>query len=222
MLLLSHTHTHTRTRIERVGQSSSITKHRADDVPSLIIDLHLISHCGEDCCAVRDHVRVARLSLWYEQFSLAVKNSWVTTFNSLQIQATNLKKKKKAPNCLELKCARCRCTSVASPQRQRVWLPWVPAVDRPVVRPVLSGARRHGRQLPGAVLHPLHRRGLLGSNQLYLHLRRFQKDDKAGPPQPHKHPVQSQPGHSVRLPLHAWYVCGYVLWLHSHMWSLQF
>lgn len=33
---------HTQARVERVSQSSSITIHRADCVPSLIIDPHLI------------------------------------------------------------------------------------------------------------------------------------------------------------------------------------
>lgn len=86
-------------------------------------------------------------------------------------------------------------------QRQQFRLPRVSAVDRPVVWFVLLGAGRHGCELPGAVLHTLHRGRLLCAYQLHLHLWRIQEDDKAGPPQPHQPGVWSQPHHSVRLPL---------------------
>lgn len=79
-------------------------------------------------------------------------------------------------------------------------------MDRPLVGLILPGAGRHGRQLPGAVLHALHRGRLLRPHQLHLHLRRFQEDDKAGQPQPHTLLLRPQSGHPVRLPLHPRYV----------------
>lgn len=81
-------------------------------------------------------------------------------------------------------------------------------MDRPVVGPVLPAAGRHRCQFPGAVLHALHRGGLLRPDQLHLHLRRFQEDDQAGPPPPHTHLLRPRAGHSVRLPLHVRCVAG--------------
>lgn len=98
------------------------------------------------------------------------------------------------------------CEMYPLPQRQRLRLPWIPAVDRTVVGHVLSGAGRHRRQLPGAVFHTFHRGRLFGAHQLHFHLRCFQEDDKAGPLPPDQHWLWSQPCHSVRLPLHAWCV----------------
>lgn len=98
------------------------------------------------------------------------------------------------------------CAGSSSPQRQRLRLPRVPLVDWPLVGLILPGAGRHGRQLPGAVLHALHRGRLLRPHQLHLHLRRFQEDDQAGQPQPHTFLLRPRSGHPVRLPLHPRYV----------------
>lgn len=87
-------------------------------------------------------------------------------------------------------------------QGQRVWLFGVPSVDRPVVGVLLPGPGGHRCQLLGAVLHPLHRGGLLLSHKLHLHLWRLQEDAEAGSPLPHRLWLQDGSRHAVRMPLH--------------------